>query len=304
LNLQEFGPMFLVRRLRRRHAWLLPAILLLAGVLVSASSMGAVVEADDLDHAPALPSPRPVPPPPSKDGAALLDRNIFCSTCVAAVPEPGADADPDGIVLTQLPIELLATSLATRSADSFATLHHLTTDQQGAYGLGDRVPGAGPLVRISGDFADFENPATGRVERVALIAAAAPAAAAARPAPGKASSDPFADRIKAAGKNRFEIEASLVKELTSNPTSIRGVRFAPSLEDGRINGFKLTYAAPNSIASALGMKRGDVIQSVNGMALSSPDALLEIYTRLRQQTDFSADVLRGGKSVKLSYTVR
>jgi general secretion pathway protein C len=205
-------------------------------------------------------------------------------------------------VFTTLPLDLLATSLAGRAADSFATLRNRDTDQQGAYGLGDRVPGAGPLVRINGDYADFENQATGRVERVGLIATAATPPAPARPA--TPSTDPFADRVRATGANRYELDASLVRELTSNPTSIRGVRFAPHVEGGQVAGFQLTYAAKSSIAAALGLQRGDVVQAVNGLALSSPDALLEIYGRLRQQTSFSADVLRGGKRVTLSYTVR
>lgn len=296
-----------IHRFRRRQAWLLPLCLGVIGAILSAGGIQTVVEANSLElgrpepelAAPAAPSAR------SKDGGALLERNMFCSTC-ALVEPPLAEPHPDGgIAFTTLPLELLATSLASRATDSFATLRNRDTDQQGAYGLGDRVPGAGPLVRINGEYADFENQATGRIERVGLIATVAPPPPTPAPARTAArSTDPFANRVRATGANRYELDASLVKELTANPTSIRGVRFAPHVEGGQVAGFQLTYAAKSSIAAALGLQRGDVVQAVNGLALSSPDALLEIYGRLSQQTSFSADVLRGGKRVTLSYTVR
>lgn len=294
----------LTRRFRRRHAWLLPLSLGVIGAIISTT--GAPTELEAAIEASAVPPPAPAPAPRSKDGAALLDRNMFCSACAPAEPLPPGDPEASGdIVLTNLPLELLATSLAARSIDSFATLRNRTTDQQGAYGIGDSVPGAGPLVRINGDYADFENPATGRVERVALIAAAAPPPTSRQPAATKASAaDPFADQIRAAGADRYEIDAALVKQLTTNPAAIRGVRFAPHLDSGKITGFQLAFAAKGSIATALGLRRGDVVQAVNGLALSSPDALLEVYTRLREQTTFSADVLRGGKRVTLSYAIR
>ncbi|HUH03353.1 MAG TPA: hypothetical protein VML75_15255, partial [Kofleriaceae bacterium] len=262
----------LLHRFRRRQAWLVPLCLGVIGAILSAGGIQTVVEANTLDVGPPAPAAASLAPTitRSKEGGALIERNMFCSSC-APVEQPAGDPEADGgIVFTRLPLELLATSLAAHRADSFATLRNRDTDQQGAYGLGDRVPGAGPLVRINGDYADFENQATGRVERVGLIATVAPPPAPARTA--ARSTDPFGDRVRATGANRFELDASLVKELIADPTSIRGVRFAPHVEGGQVAGFQLTYAANSSIAAALGLRRGDVVQAVNGLALSSPDA--------------------------------
>lgn len=289
----------------RRHFWLLGLGAVLVCGLLGYSGVHQLAAADelalppsDVGAAPVAVAPRLAP---DKDGDALAARNMFCSSCAPAEANVIEAAPHDGQVpLTALPLELLATSLGDAS---FATVRRADTEQQGAYWIGDRLPGAGPVERVGGSNVIFHNPATNRLERLSLV----PSAAAARPLPAAAATgapSSYADRIRDAGNDRYEVEASLVKELTENPMAIKGVRFLPSVSSGAIDGFRLVHARPDSIANAMGLRRGDVVQAINGHALTSADALLDVYSKLRDQKSFQATVVRDGAPVTLSYDVR
>lgn len=296
----------------RRHFWLVGAIAFLACALLAWSGFEQLVqarriEAPAFDPVPSRPARAPASRP-TKDGDAMVARNMFCSTCTAA-PEPGPGVPEDGIPLTSLPLELVATSLASRPTYSFATIRNRNSGEQGGYWIGDTIPGAGKLEAISGADAVFTNKASGRLERVTLLAAPAPAPAvadngrgpAARP---DAAANPYADRVRVVGENHYEVDRKLVGELVSNPAAQRSVRFAPSMEGGEIQGFKLLYARRNSIATAIGLQRGDVLHEVGGHQLTSANSALEAYAALQSQSRVTATVLRNGKPVTLTLDLR
>ena len=59
---------------------------------------------------------------------------------------------------------------------------------------------------------------------------------------------------------------------------------------------------PNSAFDKIGLKSGDVIKSVNGFDISSPDKMLDVFSKLRDAKDVSVDVMRGEASTKNSKT--
>ena len=69
------------------------------------------------------------------------------------------------------------------------------------------------------------------------------------------------------------------------------------------NGFKLFSIKPGSIYKKIGLKNGDIIKSINGIDLSSPDKALEAYQRLRSADKLSLDIVRRGKKESLDYTI-
>ena len=111
----------------------------------------------------------------AKDGTAVAARNMFCATCEPdqAPPDPGPPpTDLDGVPVSDLPLELLATNLARPVTDSFATIRNRDSGQQGSFYTGQQMPGAGPIERIDGASVVFLNPHSGRRERISLFAAA------------------------------------------------------------------------------------------------------------------------------------
>jgi general secretion pathway protein C len=76
------------------------------------------------------------------------------------------------------------------------------------------------------------------------------------------------------------------------------------VKDGKPEGFKLYAIRPGSLFDRLGMLNGDTMTSINGFALTSADKALEVYTKLRETKEIEVDLVRGGKPVKLQFSIR
>jgi general secretion pathway protein C len=81
-------------------------------------------------------------------------------------------------------------------------------------------------------------------------------------------------------------------------------RFVPSIKDGKPNGFKLYAIRPQSIFGRIGLQNGDTIKAINGSEMTTPDAALALYTKLRNASHLSVQVERRGETVTLDYTIR
>ncbi|HWM87730.1 MAG TPA: type II secretion system protein GspC [Kofleriaceae bacterium] len=251
-------------------------------------------------------------------GAALVERNIFCSDCAPAAPADGeVKPDPSGIPpMTALPLRLIATHVAAVEGQSSATVLHDSTANQGAYRLGEELPGAGAIVRIGGKSLDFENPGAGRVERLAIAEPAPPPTA--EPAGEPAREQPNEERrgrrgrddpeltaaldagVRAIDETTFEVDRKLIESVIAKPgAAARGARV--SLRDG---GLRLGGVRPSSAHARLGLKSGDTILSVNGIELSNADNMLGAVTRLRSESSIELSIKRRGQPVTLTYRVR
>jgi type II secretory pathway component PulC len=81
-------------------------------------------------------------------------------------------------------------------------------------------------------------------------------------------------------------------------------RFVPSIKDGKPNGFKLYAIRPQSIFGRIGLQNGDTIKAINGSEMTTPDAALGLYTKLRNASHLSVQVERRGETVTLDYSIR
>ena len=265
----------------------------------------------------------PVAPSPvirSKSGVALLERNMFCSTCEASSSEPGLQvaAATGAIPDTDLPLRLLATSVSTDPDSSFASIANTQSSHQGAFWSGDAIPGAGPIERITGRSVVFTNIALGRLERLRIDDVPPPAAA---PEPKKEPrkrtarrpprNNPTAElaaaieaNVREVSANTWEVDRSVIASLKGNPQAFRGIRILPHVENGKVSGFKITRLSSRSPISKIGVKRGDVISAVNGAALTGPDKVLQMMTQLNTLSRVEITVMRGGKPVNLTYLLR
>jgi general secretion pathway protein C len=300
----------------KRYFWVLGAVVVFLCALFAAKAAGHVVEAKflgDSAKAPRVAAVRPSPSQPakvarSKDGGPFATRNMFCSECT---PPPAAvSADPSQINTTSLPIVLLATMVSTNPKESYATIVNTDNQKQGAYAVGDIVPGAtGAVKSIHYKFIDFEN--SGRIERLVLAGATPPMVAAA-PVQEQPSSDNKDDLqasidngIKKLNDNQYEIDKSLVDKVLANPMAVaKGARVVPAVKNGKPDGFKLYAIRPSSVYAKLGLSNGDTLQSINGFELTSADKALEVYTKLREATQLEVEVTRRGKPMTLRYSIR
>ncbi len=92
------------------------------------------------------------------------------------------------------------------------------------------------------------------------------------------------------------VSKDLVLKLTQNYGELlRQVDFAPYIVGGKNKGFKIRWLNPGSIFYKLGFRRGDVIVSVNGVALKNTEDLFKVLQIIRNEPSLRVIVLRNGK---------
>lgn len=304
----------------KRYFWVLGGVVVVICAVFAAKATAHIIEAKylgDAEHGPKIAPvvPRadaPVAQARSKEGGLLATRNMFCSDCTPAV-DTTKTSDPSQVAITSLPLALLATNIGPRIEESYATIINSENQKQGAYAVGDTVPGAastGKIKAIHFKYIDFEN--NGRVERLVLLGAAPPAAPVAVAENPAVSGQPQDDiqasidnGIKKIDDSNYEIDKGLVEKVLLNPMAVaKGARVVPSMKNGKPDGFKLYAIRPSSAFAKLGLTNGDTLQSINGFELTSADKALEVYTKLREATSLEIEVTRRGKPVTLKYSIK
>jgi general secretion pathway protein C len=305
----------------RKNFWVVNALTVVICSTLAARAANHLIEAAFLgdNPEPARPIVRPtVTKKPvvarSKTADPLIKRNIFCSDCEPPEPEvaTGPISDSDTPPLTALPLRLVATTVTRPHDGSFATIAHTHSRRVGAYRIGDEIPEAGEVVRITGKYVDFKNGSARRVERLSHSERAdppprsvsMPSRVTAPAAPRDELTAALDEGVNKVSEDKYEVDRSLVEKIMSNPAAIRGARIVPSIKDGKPNGFKLYAIRPSSAFAKIGLQNGDTIHSINGFELNSPDQALKVYTKLREATNLSVSLTRRGKSVTMGYTIR
>lgn len=287
-----------------RRTWLVAAAAVIACSAFAAHGIASLVEADYLDTAPSRSVPlHPVQATapvsaPTPDASSLVTRNMFCSACQEDGPGPTDSYHPAAI--------LIATSVGR---DPRATIRVPATEAQGSWGLGDVVPGVGRIERIgftSVDVIDVADPkrrgTLSLFDGIDHSPGGRSDAGAATPAPTAA--DPFSDRVRKIDETTYEVDRSLVRELVGGSVGTGGARVSPISKNGKLEGLRLFGVKAGSVAGALGLRNGDVLEAVNGTKIESANTLLTLYSQLEQLNNVELAGTRRGKPLTLMLRLR
>lgn len=74
----------------------------------------------------------------------------------------------------------------------------------------------------------------------------------------------------------------------------RDVRIVPAFEGGVARGFKLYSIRPESLLASCGLQNGDVLRSINGLEMNSPDKALEVYAKVKDAERLDLRIERKG----------
>jgi general secretion pathway protein C len=100
------------------------------------------------------------------------------------------------------------------------------------------------------------------------------------------------------------IDIQLLEDLLSRQSALaRQMRIVPWIGDGKPQGFRVYAVRRGSLAWHLGMRNGDIIRTVNGLDVTSPDKCLEAYSRLRSSDLVVVELLRAGVVHELRYHI-
>ena len=304
--------------LLRKYLWALD----LAVVDLCATFLGnAASSAVESKVVAAIPAPAPVASKPrrpepttassSKQPDGILKRNIFCSTCPPIIDEPHPDGgaiDPSTEpVKTTLPLALLAIMYAPPPNGikwSIAVIRDTEIKSMGAFPVGGKIHGA-TVIEIQETRIYLDN--AGKTEFLDLFEKPAP------PVPPVASAaggtDPLSiemDKgIKKTGEHSFEIQRGTLESVLGNMSLLsRSARIVPEMRDGKAAGFRLYAVKPDGPFAKIGMQNGDVISSINGLEITSPEKALEVYSKLKSASHLSLGMESNGKKVTQDYNIR
>lgn len=244
--------------------------------------------------------PPPPPPGPGEEGYAET-KPVNTNVCYTCAP-----------VKTGLRLQLLATMVASEKKWSTALISDLDKQESVLYQVGDHVRNLDvyDVVRDPNRCIVVNND-THRLEYIDEVAGTGAVATAGLSGLG-VSEVPAAGGEGDAQTGITKIDATHTKitreKLDSTLANMNDLatqaRIVPSFKNGQADGFKLFSIQPGSVYSALGIQNGDVIQSINGLEINSPEKALEAYTRLKDAGNFDITLDRRGANVKMNYQIQ
>lgn len=244
----------------------------------------------------------------------ITRRNMFCSYCVPAPPSVAAadNGAEDKPTVNMDDAELLATLIAKDDDRwSLATIRFKSNQVTRIVAMGSTLDDA-EIVKVEEKRVTFKKGAqTGYIELIpgAAKRPAAPAQPTPRgkpPAPtGNAWQDALNRGVRMLGPNKYEIDRSLVNEFIANANvASQDAAIFPHTRDGKADGYRLGRVRPGGIFARLGLRSGDVVNSINNISISSPDKLLNLYTQLPGANHMTIGITRYGKPESIDYSIK
>ena len=263
-----------------------------------------------------------------KDDTGILTRNIFDSEqgsilteeVEVVVDEEGdiqiQDIDPNNLPACTGSVRLVASVLNTRLPEwSFAAI-------VGAAGTA--------MLYRAGQAVDGNQVVAVRSESVVLQQGASPCRLGmfgveggppARPSVAAVTSSPEEDSsgrddgdisasdmesgITKISDTNYRVTRGLVDQVLGNQAELmRTARVIPHEENGRVVGVKLYGIRRNSLLGRLGVQNGDMLRTINGYDMASPDSALEAYARLREADQLTLSVVRRGQPMTIDYNIQ
>jgi general secretion pathway protein C len=260
----------------------------------------------------------------------IVARNIFGAT-EKAEPLPLEERQQEeeqaleGLEETTLQLALLGTA-AGDSASARAIIMDKKEKKQDIYRVGDSVQGAeirqilrGKVVLRHGEKDEVLTMAED------TAAAAQPPAAPAdlrsrgvtrRAARGRATPDaeeaeeeaPPPEVSDESGEVEEEVIPIAQDELQGSINDLNQlmtqVRIRPYFRGGKPEGLIVSQIQGDSIFAKLGLMNGDIIASVNGQQMSTPEEAFQLYNSLNSASQVTVEVTRRGQKKKFTYDIR
>ncbi len=228
----------------------------------------------------------------------LVARHLFGDAAAVAQAEP----DPIDAPETRLNLKLRGIYLAD-DANGSAIIEG-ENGRQAVYGPGDKLPVSGRVLvkQLHRDRVILER--NGRFETLTLFeklnsglgAEIAPPTTAAETAPDRLidkRKDPQIARDLSELRDHVSNQnwGSLAQKFTGQPV----------LEDGRMVGYRISPSKDPRLFARLGLRRNDVVTSINGVSLDDPSQLWSVQSALQGSDELQLVVQRGNSEMQILY---
>ena len=125
-----------------------------------------------------------------------------------------------------------------------------------------------------------------------------------RPKPARGRSN-AAKGVKKTGAYSYEIDRKMLDTQLADLSKLTSqARIVPNYRGGKYQGFKLVGVRPGSLYRSIGIRSGDVIKSINGRPIDSPNKAIELFEKLKNSTSIELDFERRGQPKTLNYSIK
>lgn len=296
--------------------------MIMTAAYLQASGISYLLEEAWITELPPSPPPRrPEAPLTAGEHATsaepILARNPFDSVTGPLTPKPPREEDKDGDPA------IGGDPLLDPICEDTRVLLIVASDDP-SWSLATIASGRGePLLRRAGDPVEGRSVLAIGWDRVWLAAPGARCqvrigdnvrTAPPPPAPRPAATQPprrgalppeIASRIRKVSENEFIVDRTAVDMILEKQGELlRSARIVPVREGDRVIGVRLARVASGSLLTAIGLRRGDTIRSINGFDLTDPQSALQAYARLRSADHLAVAVKRGGKDMTIDLRIQ
>ncbi len=102
---------------------------------------------------------------------------------------------------------------------------------------------------------------------------------------------------KVVNRNLVNYYSTNIKEIDKN------IGLDDFRKNGRLNGFRVSFVRSGTPFAKLGLKRGDIIKSINGEKMNSYSAALNIYNHIKSIDNLTLVIERRNKEMELEYEI-
>lgn len=124
------------------------------------------------------------------------------------------------------------------------------------------------------------------------------------PVPGKVPSD-IEKGIQKVDDHTFNIDRNVVDKIIENQAELmKSARIIPEQENGKVVGIRMLNIRPETLLGKLGLQTGDMLKTINGFDMTSPEKALEAYAKLRTAPAIQVGVVRNGKPMNIEFNIK
>lgn len=121
--------------------------------------------------------------------------------------------------------------------------------------------------------------------------------------PVRLARDPLLDTIKSVDDHHFSVPRATLEQIAADPSSyMQGARAYPTIKLGQPDGVRAFMVKATSVPYALGLRSGDSIRAVNGVVLTDPARLVEIYEQVKAAGVLRIEITRRGAAEVIEIT--
>ncbi len=244
------------------------------------------------------------------DYSVILDRNLLNAKVEDVAPPPESGI-PDGEPVKATIQATLLGTIAGPPRLSYCVVQ--VSGKTEVVKIGELIGGQAEVLEINRGSVTILN--NGRKEILTLYDEREIPNRPSRPARGPAEPEPVTLQptgdagagfpVQEVAPGQFEIpKEEFEKSMSNLGPLLTQARVVPNFKNGQIDGYKIFAIKPDSVYMSIGMQNGDVIQSINGVAIDSPEKALQLFQSLKTEKNFTINISRNDQPMTFNYNLR